>query len=111
MRTLLKNDSVSAIREESVELRSRCGRLRDHSRVLRRRSEECRQRLSRAAEGMETVAAILSAGQETDGAARLERLTRAENDLQSAIAECSAALADVRRELDWRDDGHEPIVH
>lgn len=107
----MRSNFVSAMREQCVALRSRCGQLRDHSRILRLRSEECRQRLSRAAEGMENVAAALTAGQETDGTARLDRLVRAETDLQSAIAECSAALADVRREIEWRDAGPAPTVH
>lgn len=107
----MKSDSVSSVREESAELRSRGGRLRDLSRLLRRRSEECRRRLVRAAEGMDSVAASLTAGQETDGEARLGRLVRAETDLESAIADCSAALADVRRELEWRDAGPASIVH
>lgn len=107
----MKVDSVSAIRDEGVELRSRCLRLREHSRLLRRRSEDCRQRLTRAAEGMDSAAVAISAGHEVDGATHRDRLVRAETDLQSAIAECSAALADVRRELEWRDVGPASIVH
>jgi hypothetical protein len=102
---------ASAMREESGELRFRCGRLRDHSRLLRQRSQQCRLRISHAAEGIEHAVAALSAGQETDGAAHRNRLTRAETDLQAAIAECSAALADVRRELFWHDPGRDAIVH
>jgi len=36
---------------------------------------------------------------------------RAETDLQSAIAECSAALADVRRELVCHKPDPDTIVH
>jgi hypothetical protein len=107
----MKAEVVSAIREEGGELRDRCGRLRDHSRSLRLRSKQCRLRISRAAEGMENAAATLSTGQETDGAMRMDRLVQAESDLKAAIAECSAALAEVRRELEWRDGGPASIVH
>jgi hypothetical protein len=107
----MKNEPCVAIREESVELRSKCCRLREHSRVLRLRSEECRQRLTRVAEAVDGVANVLASGRETDGAARIDRLTRAENDLRSAIAECSSALADVHRELEWRHAVPASIVH
>jgi hypothetical protein len=92
-------EPVSAIREESSDLRVRCGRLREYSRDLRLRSQQCRVRVSRAAEGVGNAAASLAQGRETDGAEHLARLMRAESDLQSAIAECSAALDEVRREL------------
>ena len=92
-------ENVSAIREESNDLRGRCGRLREYSRDLRQRSQQCRVRVTRAAEGVGDAAASLVAGRETDGAEHLARLMRAEADLQSAIAECTAALNEVRREL------------
>ena len=107
----MKSDLDSAIRAQSGELRSWCGLLRDHSRELRFRARECRNRLSRAAKAIDTAAAEMAQTHETDGVAHLARLTRAETDLQSAIAECSAALADVRRELGWRDPAHHQIVH
>ena len=100
----------SAIRGESAELRSRCGRLRDHSRNLRARSQECRIRLTRAAEGIVNAAAVLATGVDAGGSEQMKRLFRAETDLQTAIAECTAALAAVRHELRFRD--HAPaIVH
>jgi hypothetical protein len=107
----MKTEAVCAIREEVGELRGRCGRLRDHSRTLRLRSQQSRDRISRAAEGMDNAAASLSAGHETDGVAQMDRLVRAERELESAIAECSAALVEVRRELEWRDNASAAIVH
>jgi hypothetical protein len=107
----MKAAIISAIRDESGDLRGRCGRLRDHSRTLRLRSRQSRIRISRAAEGMDNAAASLSAGLETDGVAHMDRLVRAESDLKSAIAECSAALVEVRRELEWRDIASAAIVH
>jgi hypothetical protein len=96
-------ETVSAIREESNDLRGRCGRLREYSRDLRLRSQLCRVRVTRAAEGVGTAAASLAPGRETDGAEHLARLMRAEADLQAAIAECTAALDEVRRELHRQD--------
>jgi chromosome segregation ATPase len=100
----MPSDNISAIRDESSDLRSRCGRLREHSRDLRLRSQHCRGRVARAAEDVGRAAASLVAGQETDGAAHRARLMRAEKDLQAAIAECTAALHEVRRELHHRED-------
>lgn len=105
-------ETVSAIREESTDLRTRCIRLRDHSRDLRLRSRQCRGRVARAAEVVGTAAASVAAGKETDGGDHLARLMRAEFDLQSAITECSAALTEVRRELHRNDIIPSlPVVH
>ena len=107
----MPNETVSAIREEGSDLRERCGLLRDHSRDLRLRSHECRNRVTRASENVGDAAASLTAGRETNGAAHLARLMRAEADLQSAIAECTAALDEVRRELHRQDFGLSIVVH
>ena len=103
-------DAGFAVREESGELRFRSLRLRDHSRNLRLRSQHSRARINRATEAMKNAAATLAPGP-TDGAARMDRLVSAERDLESAIAECSAALAEVRCELDWRDNASATLVH
>jgi len=92
-------EPAAAIREESSDLRVRCGRLREYSRDLRLRSQQCRVRVSRAAEGVGNAAFSVAQGRETDGAEHLGRLMRAEADLQSAIAECTTALDEVRRGL------------
>jgi hypothetical protein len=41
----------------------------------------------------------------------LTRLLQARADLESAIAECSVALEEVRRELGWRDEGPSRVIH
>lgn len=59
-----------------------------------------RERESRDPERLRTGASI-----------ELDRLLRAEAELERAIAECTSALQDIRRELRWQDPGHPPIVH
>jgi hypothetical protein len=48
-------------------------------------------------------------GGTTDASAERQRLLRAEADLEGAIAECEAALEEVRREL-RRLDTHVPLI-
>jgi hypothetical protein len=100
------------MRRENDALRVRSERLREHSRELRERSQQCRRRLTQAAERIDEASASLAVDRESDGATRhRQRLVRAEIDLEAAIGECSAALAQVRRELRWTDTGPSPIVH
>jgi hypothetical protein len=42
---------------------------------------------------------------------RLERLHRAEQELQRAIEECRSALVEVRREISWAEAATAPVVH
>ena len=46
-----------------------------------------------------------------EAAEHVERLRRAEIDLQNAIAECTLALDQVRRELGWRDARSSNTIH
>jgi hypothetical protein len=93
-------------KRELDDVRRRSLRLRDHSRELSARSRDCRRRLREAVAAIEDRV-TRPAG--AAGAADIERLLRAESDLESAIAECTAALGAVRRELGWRDDAQATV--
>jgi hypothetical protein len=107
----MPSETPSAVRDEGSDLRHRCCRLREYSRDLRVRSQECRTRVTRAAFDVGNAAASLAPGRETDGALHHARLMRAEADLTSAIAECSAALEEVRRELHRNEAPPSTLVH
>jgi hypothetical protein len=83
--------AVPAVRTEADDLRSRSVRLRESSRGLQRRSQLWRSWTPRAGE--------------------IQRLLDAETDLERAIAECTSALEEVRRELRGPDAGIPPVVH
>lgn len=95
---------------ECAHLRARAEDLRAHSRNLRARSHDARERLNHAMSSLEAARSHMAV-RPMAYPPRLKRLLCAEADLESAIAECRVALAEVRRELGWRDDGPAPLVH
>ena len=95
---------LPAVRSEADDLRQRSGRLRERSRDLQQRSQLWR--------AWTPPAARVEAGtRPVDDAHELQRLRRAETDLQRAIGDCKSALAEVRRELRWKDAAIPPVVH
>jgi chromosome segregation ATPase len=92
----------------SDELRLRCTRLRERSRDLRQRSQVWRGWLPG---GAERAPSSEAGSRVAAAAANLQRLLRAESDLESAIAECRSALEDVRRELRWQDPRDPSVIH
>jgi hypothetical protein len=97
---------ANARKSETADLRSRSVSLRESSRELQRRSQDCRKSVARTLAAMRRATAV-----EPSPNPYLVRLMRAESDLEGAIAECRVALAEVRRELAWRATGSGPVVH
>jgi hypothetical protein len=93
----VSQNETTTLRSSSEELRLRCNRLREQSRELRQRSQLWRS--------------WMPSGLRPAEAADLQRLLRAESDLEGAIAECRAALEDVRRELRWQDPRNPSVIH
>lgn len=96
---------VPAVRSEADDLRLRSGRLRERSRDLRQRSQQWRSWTPPATRRVE------AGSLPGDDARERQRLLRAETDLQRAIGECKSALAEVRRELRWKDPTIPTVVH
>ncbi len=97
---------VPAVRSEADDLRLRSNRLRERSRDLQQRSQLWRAWTPTAAHG-----AGPAGSPRQDDAREIQRLLRAETDLERAIGECRSALAEVRRELRWPDARIPPLVH
>ena len=102
----------NALKTETEDLRSRSVQLRESSRDLQRRARDCRQRIASAVAAKNRDAAVPAEPSNP----YVARLLRAEADLEGAIAECRAALDEVRRELEWRDvtprlDTAQPVIH
>ena len=98
---------ANARKVETADLRSRSQHLRESSRDLRRRSSVWKRRIAE-------IVAACEADRTTapePGQPYLLRLLSAEADLEGAIAECRAALNEVRRELRWRQAATGPVVH
>ena len=82
-------------KDSSSELRCEDRRRRDVSRTLSDRSAALRDRFAPPAASPEPAPPPAAARGCTD----LERLLRAERELEGAIAECREALDEVRREM------------
>jgi anti-sigma-K factor RskA len=97
---------VPAVRCEADDLRLRSNRLRERSRDLQQRSQLWRAWTPTAAHGAGPAGSLRH-----DDAREIQRLLRAETDLERVIGECKSALAEVRRELRGQDSGTPPVVH
>ena len=107
--TLWLNPSLMELKNEGEHLRFRSGALRDTSRDLRQRANACRERARVLCipEGRRAPASPAT----EDPVERIERLLKAEADLEKAIADCTTAIREVRRELRWEDTALAPSVH
>ena len=102
--------TAPAVRSEADDLRVRSERLREHSRDLRYRSQLWRDWTPSSVQ--RDVASPDTPDQRPpDPVVDVQRLLRAEVDLEGAIANCKSVLAAVRRELRWRDPATPSVIH